>query len=368
MRSHCSTLWQRSEEISYVSGATLTEKTGLDAGRINDAMSVLVDAGLAEWLQVMGTAPYDFGEATITARGRYERQRAIQAAKRLPAPANQTDAIAAVAATRSARRRQSDHPTDSQMKTGEIVAERKGQQSQLRVVLGYQFESQHYETEKLRTNVKASFEAAIAEYHARQMGPAISLKFKVLGAGYGEHLFNEIARDIISADIAVFDASDLNPNVMLEMGVALTWDRRTICSCERNGWAARRSSTRQPRGAICSGSSSTTQAVFRKHGQRSCMSPGRCKRLQAADVSAGWVGYHRAPSWSCVVRELYMNCVRWSVMASLASQLLIRQTSAAPPNWWLRIWTRCSPITKRRCGNCPPVSLGLDGRTSDRGW
>lgn len=39
----------------------------------------------------------------------------------------------------------------------------------------------------------------------------------------GEHLFNEIARDIISADIAIFDTSDLNPNVMVEMGVALTW-------------------------------------------------------------------------------------------------------------------------------------------------
>ena len=55
------------------------------------------------------------------------------------------------------------------------------------------------------------------------MGPAVSMKFKSLGAGYGGHLFNEIARDIISADIAVFDASDLNPNVMLERGVALTW-------------------------------------------------------------------------------------------------------------------------------------------------
>jgi hypothetical protein len=39
---------------------------------------------------------------------------------------------------------------------------------------------------------------------------------------YGEYLFNEIARDIISADIAVFDTSGLTPNVMLEMGVALT--------------------------------------------------------------------------------------------------------------------------------------------------
>jgi len=42
-----------------------------------------------------------------------------------------------------------------------------------------------------------------------------------LSAGYGRHLFNEIASDIISADIAVFEASDLNANVMIEIGVAL---------------------------------------------------------------------------------------------------------------------------------------------------
>ena len=55
-----------------------------------------------------------------------------------------------------------------------------------------------------------------------------SLHFRALSAGYGEHLFNEIARDIISADIAVFDTSDLNPNVMLEFGVALTWGTRVL--------------------------------------------------------------------------------------------------------------------------------------------
>ena len=49
-----------------------------------------------------------------------------------------------------------------------------------------------------------------------------------MGAGYGEHLFNRIARDIIAADIAIFDTSDKNPNVMIEMGVALTWGIRVI--------------------------------------------------------------------------------------------------------------------------------------------
>jgi hypothetical protein len=53
--------------------------------------------------------------------------------------------------------------------------------------------------------------------------PKVALDYRPLKGGYGGHLFNEIARDIISADIAVFDTSDLNPNVMVELGVALTW-------------------------------------------------------------------------------------------------------------------------------------------------
>jgi hypothetical protein len=40
--------------------------------------------------------------------------------------------------------------------------------------------------------------------------------------------FNKIAGDIISSDIAVFETSDLNPTVMIEMGVALTWDIRVL--------------------------------------------------------------------------------------------------------------------------------------------
>jgi hypothetical protein len=56
----------------------------------------------------------------------------------------------------------------------------------------------------------------------------LHLVFRALAAGYGEHLFNQIARDIIAADIAVFETSDLNPTVMLEMGVALTWGVRVL--------------------------------------------------------------------------------------------------------------------------------------------
>lgn len=212
---------------SYVSGDHLGARTGLEPGRINDAMSLLVDSGLAEWLQVMGTAPYDFGEAAITARGRYEFQRAMEATKASKAPGT-AEAVAAVATAAIHPPTPVGSPYGFTDEDWEIVADRKGRLDQLRVVLGYQFSSNHYEAEELKKNVKGTFEAALVEYHERKMGPPVTLKFKVLGAGYGEHLFNEIARDIISADIAVFDASDLNPNVMLEMGVALTWGVRVL--------------------------------------------------------------------------------------------------------------------------------------------
>src|SRR5436305_3287366 len=73
------------------------------------------------------------------------------------------------------------------------------------------------------------FEDAISDYSDNNPdSPKIEMVFKPLSAGYGQHLFNEIARDIISADIAVFEASDLNANVMIEIGVALTWGIRTL--------------------------------------------------------------------------------------------------------------------------------------------
>jgi hypothetical protein len=69
---------------------------------------------------------------------------------------------------------------------------------------------------------------AVDRYNARSLTSSIELDYHVLAAGYGEHLFNEIVRGIISADVAVFDTSDMNPNVMLEMGVALTWGVRVL--------------------------------------------------------------------------------------------------------------------------------------------
>ena len=59
----------------YVEAPQLAIDTGLDPDRINDAVALLVEAGRVEWTQVMGTAPFDFGDAMITPRGRQDFQR-----------------------------------------------------------------------------------------------------------------------------------------------------------------------------------------------------------------------------------------------------------------------------------------------------
>jgi hypothetical protein len=80
----------------------------------------------------------------------------------------------------------------------------------------------------LKTNVQKMFKEAVTSYNKLPGARPITLDFRPLAAGYGEHLFNEIARDVIGADIAVFETSDLNPNVMVEIGVALTWGVRVL--------------------------------------------------------------------------------------------------------------------------------------------
>jgi hypothetical protein len=65
-------------------------------------------------------------------------------------------------------------------------------------------------------------------YNKKLSKEKITLQFEKLTAGYGEHLFNTIVRSIIGSDIAVFEVSDQNPNVMIELGVALTWGVRVL--------------------------------------------------------------------------------------------------------------------------------------------
>lgn len=110
----------------------------------------------------------------------------------------------------------------------ETVTVKKEDGKTLEVVVGLQFKSTFYNTEHLVDNLNFLFSESIEEYNRLYDRNKISLNIEQLGAGYGEHLFNDIARSIIGADIAVFESSDLNSNVMLEMGVALTWGIKVL--------------------------------------------------------------------------------------------------------------------------------------------
>jgi hypothetical protein len=204
----------------WVNGLKLQEATGLSPTEINYAITILLQQGLVEWQQFTETAPFIFGYVTITPRGRYELQRA------------KSQVIQKDVEKKMQRLQLPVTPVGSPFGFSDVdwkyVAEMKSQTRELRVVFGYQFKSEYYDTEQLKRNVKDMFQNIVDGYNKMRRVFHVDLVFKNLSAGYGEHLFNEIARDLISADIAVFETSDLNPNVMLEMGVALTWGVRVL--------------------------------------------------------------------------------------------------------------------------------------------
>jgi hypothetical protein len=197
----------------------LADGTALSAGDLNDAMSLLVDVGLVEWLQTLGTHPFRFYQAQITPRGRYEVERTESSQE---AEETMADSAALKPPTPIGS------PYGFHDEDWETVANRKSMSDRVHVVFGYQFKSGHYETNNLRQNIETMINAAVVAYNKRPSTVPIAVEFHSLGAGYGEHQFNEIARDIIGADIAIFETSDLNPNVMIEMGVALTWGVRVL--------------------------------------------------------------------------------------------------------------------------------------------
>ena len=209
---------------AMVRGKVVSEKTNLTPAQVNDAATILNESGLIEWRQWLGTAPYVFGEIGITSRGRYEHER-IATNVKVASNERDTDSHKPTVIRQPAP---VGSPYGFNDEDWEAVSERKAQSSKLYVVLGYQFESEHYDSNTLQINLKSEFVNAVDKYCDLPGSNEIELVFKPLAAGYGEHLFNEISRDIISSDIAVFDTSDLNANVMVEMGVALTWGVRVL--------------------------------------------------------------------------------------------------------------------------------------------
>ena len=53
----------------FVPAPEIATETSLSPDRVDDAVALLVDSGYAEWIQTMGTAPFDFADAYITSQG-----------------------------------------------------------------------------------------------------------------------------------------------------------------------------------------------------------------------------------------------------------------------------------------------------------
>lgn len=210
-------------------GKTLQEITGLPPHEINDAIALLERSGYVEWRQYLGTAPYNFGHIWITPFGRYEAERLSGVfPEPLPLTASNPDSKTPARGQVNLPPAPIGSPYGFHDEDWEVIAERKARSEQLIVVMGYQFKSTFYDTALLQQNVEAGLKRAVDMYNSQPGALPSVLDFRPLAAGYGEHLFNEIARDIIASDIAVFETSDMNPNVMVELGVALTWGIRVL--------------------------------------------------------------------------------------------------------------------------------------------
>lgn len=190
----------------------LAEKISPD--EINDAVEYLDDIGVIDRLDMLGTSPYSFGSISINSRGRrlYQQQQA-QKDNGL-SPNNQAETMP----SRPLNRPPSPFGfTENDWAEVEaLTAEGK-----VRVVIGYQWQSKHYDSSMLIANIQEQFRWALEQYNAKPKSGKKELVIKSLAAEYGEHLFTNMIREILAADIAIFDTSDLNPNVMLELGAAL---------------------------------------------------------------------------------------------------------------------------------------------------
>lgn len=220
-------------------GEIIREATNLEPIQINDAIELLHDFGLVERFTSIGTAPYSFYLVEITARGKYEIQRrksikeAIPSVETTPRVSDRSDIVALLERYKTAIQKVKPpvpigSPYGFTPIDWELVSRRKKKKDVLYVVLGCKFKSSHYDTIELKKNVRNMFDLVVQRYNKENSGESISLEFVALHAGYGEHLFNAIARDIISSDIAVFETSDSLPNVFIEVGVALTWGSRVF--------------------------------------------------------------------------------------------------------------------------------------------
>lgn len=209
------------KKLENVSGNEINDLTGLSPEDINDAIEHLESLGAADVMKTIGTAPYGFYFVNITSRGRYLYHE-------MKGKTNEIKQIGGRTLLPKRPLNPVGSPYGFTDDDWEFVSLKKGDMNTLNVVFGLQYKSQHYNTDHLIKNIREHVEEAIKMYNEKHPKNKIESQFEKLTAGYGEHLFNTIARSIISSDIAIFEVSDQNPNVMIELGVALTWGVRIL--------------------------------------------------------------------------------------------------------------------------------------------
>lgn len=195
--------------------------TNLTPQRINTAAHFLKDQGLLKMNTSLGTHPYNFLGISLTPQGLNLYQKQSENGSTVSTEPTQTN---------TNRINPIGSPYGFTDRDWEFIERKRTEYRTIRIAFGHQFQSEYYDSDLLKENLSNHFSQIVSRMN-REIIPkekSINLEFIVLSAGYGEHLFNEIARDIISSDIAIFETSDSNPNVMIELGVALTWGIRVL--------------------------------------------------------------------------------------------------------------------------------------------
>lgn len=217
------------DKINETSGKSINELTGFEANDINDAVDYLESIGAIKVLKALRTDPYNFSRIKVTARGKYlfyEIRDELKTSKTKEEKKKDISEKLRNDETLLLPERPKNpvgSPYGFQEKDWKFVSSRKKDDKNLYVVLGLKYKSEHYNTTKLIKNLETHFKTSLkSSIEKEEIDPA-KLQFEKLRAGLGGHVFNKIAKKIIGADIAVFEVSDHAPNVMIELGVALTW-------------------------------------------------------------------------------------------------------------------------------------------------
>lgn len=92
------------------------------------------------------------------------------------------------------------------------------------VFLAYQFSSDYYRGFDLLSSVRLGVESANQE--AKKSG--LSVSFKQVSRNEGFHIWCEICEGIINSSVCIFEISDNNPNVYLELGLAIAHGKEIV--------------------------------------------------------------------------------------------------------------------------------------------